>query len=44
MKNTSITLRISEQEKEQLMAIAASKDVPLSQLIREAVRKYIKEV
>ena len=44
MKNTSITLRISEQEKEQLMAIAASKDVPMSQIIREAIRRYIKEV
>lgn len=41
MKNTSITLRLSEQEKEQLKAIADKKDIPLSQLIREACREYI---
>ena len=41
MKNTSITLRISEQEKEALAAIATKKDIPLSQLVREAVRAYL---
>lgn len=43
MKTATIGLRISEQEKAQLEAVAAMKDIPLSQLIREAVRKYIME-
>lgn len=43
MKDVSITFRLRESEKEQLMAIAANKDVPVSQLIREAVKKYLKE-
>lgn len=43
MKNTTITFRLAEQEKEQIMAIAAKKDIPSSQMIREAVRKYIQE-
>ena len=41
MKKTTIGLRISEQEKERLIAIAAKKDIPLSQLVREAVREYM---
>ena len=41
-KDTTITIRITEQEKAQLKAIAARKDVPMSQLIRELVREYIK--
>ncbi len=43
MKNTTITIRISEQEKEALVAIAAKKDVPVSQLVREAIREYLKQ-
>lgn len=43
MKVTSITFRLSEEEKAQLMSIAANKDIPVSQLIREAVRAYIKD-
>ena len=41
MKVTSITFRLSEEEKAELMQIAASKDIPLSQLVREAVRAYL---
>lgn len=41
MKNTTIGIRISEQEKEKLITIAAKKDIPLSQLVREAVREYM---
>ena len=40
MKVTSITFRLSEEEKADLMRIAAEKDIPLSQLVREAVRAY----
>lgn len=43
MKNETITIRISEAEKEKLKAIAANKDIPMSQLIREAVKKLIQE-
>lgn len=41
MKDEKITIRISEEEKEQLKIIAAKRDIPMSQLIREAVRKLI---
>lgn len=43
MKLESITIRIDEIEKEQLKAIAAKKDVPMSQLIRQAIKKIIQE-
>lgn len=43
MKTDKITIRISEEEKEQLKAIAAKKDVPMSQLIREMIKDFIKE-
>ena len=41
MKDEKITIRISEEEKEQLKMIATKRDIPMSQLIREAVRKLI---
>ncbi len=41
MKVTSITFRLSEEEKAELMRIAAEKDIPLSQLVRESVRAYL---
>ena len=41
MKQASITIRITESEKEKIKAAAASKDIPLSQLIREAIREFI---
>ena len=41
MKDEKITIRISEEEKEQLKMIAAKRDIPMSQLIRKAVRKLI---
>lgn len=43
MKTASITIRISEDEKERFNKIAAKKDVPLSQLIREAMREYLNQ-
>lgn len=43
MKETSITFRLSEEEKAHIMRIATDKDVPVSQLIREAIRRYIKK-
>ena len=43
MKIEKITIRISEEEKNKLKAIAANKDIPMSQLVREAVKKIIQE-
>lgn len=43
MKTDKITIRISEAEKEQLKAIAAKRDVPMSQLIRDMIKNYIQE-
>jgi predicted DNA binding CopG/RHH family protein len=43
MKDTTITFRLRESEKEQLVAKAAAKDIPVSQLVREAVKKYLEE-
>lgn len=43
MKTATIGVRIKEEEKEKLEAIAASKDIPLSQLVREAIKNYIQE-
>ena len=43
MKDVSITFRLRESEKEQLVAMAAAKDVPVSQLVREAVKILLKE-
>lgn len=41
MKDATITIRISEQEKHYLMEAAARRDIALSQLIREALREYV---
>ena len=43
MKNTSITIRISEAEKEKIMEYAAKKDISVSQLIRELCREIFKK-
>ena len=43
MKTAQIGIRITEQEKEALAAIAAKKDIPLSQLVREAIREFLKQ-
>lgn len=42
MKDTQITIRISEAEKEAIKRLAAKRDIPVSQLIREAIRIFIK--
>ena len=41
MKDSQITIRISEAEKEAIKAYADKKDIPVSQIIREAIREYI---
>jgi antitoxin component of RelBE/YafQ-DinJ toxin-antitoxin module len=43
MKLESITIRIAENEKEQLKEIAKKLDVPMSQLIRQAIKEIIQK-
>lgn len=43
MKTSTITLRISEEEKEKITEIAKKRDIPVSQLIRELCREIFKE-
>ena len=43
MKDANITFKLSEAEKEAIKTLAAIKDVPMSQLIREAVKDYIQK-
>lgn len=43
MKNATITIRISEQEKEALKEIAECYDRPMSQMIRELIKTFIQE-
>jgi predicted DNA binding CopG/RHH family protein len=43
MKQTSITFRLSEEEKEQLKTIATKRVIPVSQLVRELCKNIIKE-
>lgn len=42
-KDATITIRLPEQDKEALKAIATKKDMPISQLIRVLVKNYIRE-
>lgn len=44
MKTSTITLRISEEEKEKITEIAKKRDIPVSQLIRELCREIFEEV
>ena len=41
MKDSSITFKLSEKEKEKIVLAATKRDVPISQLIREALKKYL---
>lgn len=43
MKTNSITFRVSDSEKEKLMAMAMKRDIPVSQLIREAAKRLLEE-
>ena len=42
-KTATITFRISEQLKELLEDMAAKKDIPVSQIIRECIKEYIQK-
>ena len=43
MKTSNITFKLTDTEKEAIRALAHKKDVPMSQIIREAIKKYIQE-
>lgn len=43
MKTESITIRITETEKEALKQVAARMDIPMSQLIRQAIKEIIQK-
>lgn len=43
MKTSNITFKLTDAEKEAIKVLAAKKDVPMSQIIREAIKKYIQE-
>ena len=43
MKDTNITFKLSESEKALIKKVAAKRDIPMSQLIREAIKEYLKE-
>lgn len=44
MKNTTITIRINNQEKARLAEIAKEKDISVAQIIREAIREYLVKI
>lgn len=41
MKDESIAVRVTTEQKENLKGIAVRRDVPMSQVIREAVKQYL---
>lgn len=43
MKEEKITIRISETEKAQIKEVAQKLDVPMSQLIRQAIKDIIQK-
>ena len=43
VKTEVLNIRISENEKAKLKEIAARKDIPMSQIIREIIKTYIQE-
>jgi hypothetical protein len=44
MKTEIVKVRIEEKEKEELIKIAATLDVPFSQIAREGIRERISEL
>ena len=44
MKNSTITIRINDQEKARLAEIAKEKDISVAQIIREAIRDYLVKI
>ena len=42
-KNTSITIRISEEMKEKLQKISENNEETISQVIRKAIKEYLSQ-
>lgn len=40
-KTSTITFRLSEEEKTKLEQIAEKEDIPVSQLVRAAIKEYL---
>lgn len=40
MKDTNITFKLSEEEKQRIKDVARQKDIPVSQFIRELIKQY----
>ena len=43
MKDSNLTIRLSEQEKQKIKELAAKRDIPVSQLIRELCREIFQK-
>lgn len=43
MKDVTIGFRLRESEKAQLVAVAAKRDIPVSQLIREIIKEHLRK-
>lgn len=43
MKDATITLRLTEEEKAKIREVAAKRDIPVSQLIRELCREIFQQ-
>lgn len=44
MKDIVMTFKVTETMRDQIKTLAAEKDIPVSQLIREAIKLYFQEV
>lgn len=44
MKNEAIKVRLEEKDKEELVEVSTTLDIPSSQIVREAVREKIAEL
>ena len=41
MKDTTMTIRLAQADKDKLRELAAKKDVPVAQIIREAIKECL---
>jgi predicted DNA-binding protein len=43
MKDKEVKCRVSAEMREQIEKIAITRDIPISQVVREAIKEYIQE-
>ena len=41
MKNTTISVRLTEEEKNNLLAYCEKEELPMSQVIRKAIKEFL---